>query len=89
MLWGIKKYWKIICINYFFTKYIIFIMVKTINKDAFAIKALLKKGFSPIKVARILGLSSKKLIIGQRLRLNQSNIEVKNSMIHISIKFTS
>ena len=36
-------------------------MVKTINKDAFAIKALLKKGFSPIKVARILGLSRQKV----------------------------
>ena len=36
-------------------------MVKTINKDTFAIKALLKKGFSPIKVARILGLSRQKV----------------------------
>ena len=36
-------------------------MVKTINKDASAKKALLKKGFSPIKVARILGLSRQKV----------------------------
>ena len=36
-------------------------MAKAINKDATAIKALFKKDFSPIKVARILGISRQKV----------------------------
>ena len=42
-------------------------MVKKINSDAIAIKALIKQGIKPINIAQILGFRSKKLITGGKL----------------------
>ena len=64
-------------------------MVKAINKEAFAIIVLFKKGFSPIKVARILGLSREKINFWRKTEIKSIQLRRKSLMILISIRFIS
>ena len=41
---------------------------KRINLNAFAIKKLLNKGYSQVRISRILGLKNKKLVNGSTIR---------------------
>ena len=43
-------------------------MVKKVNEDAIAIKKLLAKGYTQVKICRILGFKKQKSAIGPKLQ---------------------